>query len=81
MDLTAFYEKIRAAAAEIAEPFPIVMSIATAAGGRDGTPIEVTRQVAAKMIVEGTAQIAKPAEARRFREQQTEARRLSRREA
>ena len=77
MDLTAFYQSIRAAAAGIEEPFPIGMSMATAAGGREGTPIEVTRQVAAKMIVEGTAQIANPAEARRFRERQAEAKRQS----
>ena len=77
MDLTAFYQKIRDAALAIEEPFPIVMSMATAAGGRGGTPIEVTRQVAAKMIVEGTAQLANPAEAQEFRERQAETKRQS----
>ena len=53
MDLRAFYQKIRDAAAAIDEPFPIVVSLATADGGKPGRPIEVTRQVAAKMMVEG----------------------------
>jgi len=77
MDLRAFYQKIRDAAAAIEEPFPIVMSLATADGGKEGMPIEVTRQLAAKMMVEGSARLASAAEARQFREQQTEAKRLA----
>ena len=73
MDLRAFYQKIRDAAAAIEEPFPMVVSLATADGGKEGMPIEVTRQLAAKMIVEGSARLASAEEARQFREQQAEA--------
>jgi hypothetical protein len=77
MDLRAYYQRIRDAAAAIEEPFPIVMSLATADGGKEGMPIEVTRQLAAKMMVEGSARLASAAEARQFREQQAEAKRLA----
>jgi len=77
MDMRAYYQKIRDAAAGIEEPYPIVMSLATGDGGKAGTPIEVTRQLAAKMMVEGSAQLANPEEARRFREGQIEAKRLA----
>jgi hypothetical protein len=77
MDLRAFYQKIRDAAAAIEEPFPIVVSLATADGGKEGMPIEVTRQLAAKMMVEGSARLANAEEARQFREQQAEAKRLA----
>jgi hypothetical protein len=77
MDMRAFYQKIRDAAAEIEEPFPIVISLATGDGGKAGTPIEVMRQVAAKMMVEGSARLANQAEAQQFREGQAEAKRLA----
>ena len=77
MDLRAFYQRIRDEAAAIKEPFQIVISLATADGGKEGTPIEVTRPLAAKMMVEGSARLANPEEARQFREQQAEAKRLA----
>jgi hypothetical protein len=72
-----FYQKIREAAGAIEEPFPIVVSLATADGGKEGTPIEVKRQLAAKMIVEGSARLANPEEAQQFRELQAEEKRLA----
>jgi hypothetical protein len=77
MDLRAFYQKIREAAAAIEEPFPIIVSLATADGGIEGTPVEVKRELAAKKIVEGTARLASPEEAQQFRERQAEAKRLA----
>jgi hypothetical protein len=77
MDLRAFYQKIRDAAAAIEQPFPVVVSLATADGGKEGMPIEVTRQVAAKMMVEGSARLANREEAQQFRERQAEAKRLA----
>jgi putative ubiquitin-RnfH superfamily antitoxin RatB of RatAB toxin-antitoxin module len=77
MDLRAYYQKIREAVAAIEEPFPIVMSLATADVGIAGTPVEVKRELAAKKIVEGTARLASPEEARQFRDGQAEAKRLA----
>jgi hypothetical protein len=77
MDMRAFYQKIHDAAAAIEEPFPIVISLATGDGGKTGTPVEVTRPVAAKMIVEGSARLANGEEAQQFRDRQVEAKRLA----
>jgi hypothetical protein len=77
MDMRAYFQKIRDAVEEIEEPFPIVISLATGDGGKAGTPIEVTRPVAARMMVEGSARPAKPEEAQQFRERQIEAKRLA----
>jgi hypothetical protein len=77
MDMRVFYQNIHDAAAAIEEPFPIVISLATGDGGRAGAPSEVTRQVAAKMIVEGSARRASPEEAQQFRERQIEAKRAA----
>jgi hypothetical protein len=77
MDMRVFYQNIHDAAAAIEEPFPIIVSLATGDGGRAGTPSEVTRQVAAKMIVEGSARRASLEEAQEFRERQIEAKRLA----
>jgi hypothetical protein len=62
MDLKAYYEKIHALEAKIGEEFPVIMSLV-----REGVATEVTRFVAAKMVVEGTARLATPEEARAFR--------------
>ena len=77
MDMRAFYQKIRDAAAAIEEPFPIVISLATGDGGKAGTAIEVARPVAARMIVEGSARLANAEEAQQFRDRQVEAKRLA----
>ena len=77
MDLRLYYQKIRDISAKIADDFPIVSSKETAAGGKDGVLTEVTRALAAKMIVEGLARPAEPHEAAAFRKQQADARRLA----
>lgn len=73
MDLTAYYQKIRATEATITDAFPVVESLATADGGKAGVFTEVTRDIAAKMIVEGEAQLATSAEAAAFRASQAAA--------
>ena len=44
MDLRAYYQKIRDTEAEITEAFPMVVSLATADGGKEGVLTEVTRR-------------------------------------
>ena len=73
MDLTAYYQKIRATEAAMTEAFPVVVSLAAADGGKEGVRTEVTRGIAAKMIVDGLGRLATPEEANAFRAQQAEA--------
>ena len=58
MDLKLYYQKVRNTEAEIAEAFPVLVSKETQDGGKDGRCAEVTRAIAAKMIVEGSARLA-----------------------
>jgi NADH dehydrogenase/NADH:ubiquinone oxidoreductase subunit G len=73
MDLRLYYQKIRDTQAKIAEPFPVVESCETPDGGIAGRLTEVTPAVAAKLIVEGVARLAKEADAAAFRDAQAKA--------
>ncbi len=77
MDLRLYYQKVRNTEAEIAEAFPVVVSKETQDGGKDGRYAEVTRAIAAKMIVEGTARLATADEAKTYRDAQAEAKRIA----
>lgn len=57
MDLRDYYRKIREKEQEIAEPFVTVVSRKTSDGGRQGRKTIVPRAVAAKMIVDGKAEL------------------------
>jgi hypothetical protein len=57
MDLREYYRKIREVETQIAEPFVTVVSRKTRDGGRPGRRIEVARDVAAKLIVDGRADL------------------------
>jgi hypothetical protein len=67
MDLTSYYQKIRTTEANIADPYPVIVSLETSEGGKAGVLTEVTRDIAAKMIVEGEASLATSAAATAFR--------------
>ncbi len=73
MDLRAYYQKIRETEAGLADPFPVVVSCETSDGGKTGICIEVSRPLAAKMIVDGTVREATTDELRSFRRTQAEA--------
>ena len=73
MDLKLYYQKMREAKARITDEFPVMMSQETDDGGKPGILTEVTREIAARMLVEGTARVAGAAEAVAFRERQEEA--------
>lgn len=77
MDLRLYYQKIRDAEAMIGEEFPIVVSRETGDGGREGTLTEVPRRIAAKMVVEGVAQVASPKQKQAFHDSQAEAKRVA----
>jgi hypothetical protein len=73
MDLRLYYQKIRDTQAKIGDPFPVVESVETPDGGPAGRLTEVTASLAAKLIVEGAARLAKEADAAAFREARAKA--------
>jgi hypothetical protein len=77
MDLRLYYQKIRDEEARITEEFPIVVSRESADGGKGGTKTEVPRRLAAKMVVEGLAQLASADEATAYRAFLAEAKRVA----
>ena len=77
MDLRVYYQKIRDWEAKIDEEFPVVKSKETADGGKTGTFTEVPRQIAAKLIVDGMAELADSEDLAKFRADQAEAKRIA----
>lgn len=60
MDLKDYYGKIRKQMDELSGEYVVVVSKSTTDGGRAGVLTEVTKFVAAKMVVDERAQIATP---------------------
>jgi len=77
MDLRGYYQKIREVESTIEDEFPLVVSRETPDGGKQGMTTEVPRRLAAKMIVEGQARLAKPEEAQAHRDALAEAQRVA----
>jgi hypothetical protein len=73
MDLQIYYKNIRDAEEGMKEPSVVVVSRETPDGGRSGVYTEVSRRVAAKMIVDGSARLSTPEESAGFYEQKAEA--------
>jgi hypothetical protein len=68
MDLKVYYQKVRETAASYQERDVVVVSRATGDGGKPGVLTEVPKEVAAMMVVEGTAQPASVEQAAAFRQ-------------
>jgi len=68
MDLKAYYAKVRETAARYPEKDVVIVSRATGDGGKAGVYTEVPREVAAAMVVEGTADVAATDAAEAFRQ-------------
>ncbi len=81
MDLKGYYRKLREVEGSMKEPFPVVASLATADGGKEGIFTETSRSVAAKMVVQGRARLATADELKAFRDAQDDARRRAEHEA
>jgi hypothetical protein len=58
MDLKQYFKKIKDTETSLEEPYPLVVSLETADGGKAGTVVEVSRREAAKAIVENRAVLA-----------------------
>jgi hypothetical protein len=70
MDVKTYYQRIRAMEATIPTHFVVVVSLATDDGGKKGVLVEVPRYLAAKMVVEGSAELASAAQTVAFQESQ-----------
>lgn len=68
MDLKLYFYKIRTLEATIAGEHAVVVSLETADGGRPGQLSEVSRAVAAKLVVQGKARLANEQETEEFKE-------------
>lgn len=68
MDLRVYYRKLRGIAEELEAEFVVVKSIATGDGGVAGRLTETSRTVAARLLLEGVAELASKAEAAAFRQ-------------
>ena len=81
MDLRLYYQKIREVETKITDEFPVVVSVETSDGGKGGTKTEVSRRLAAKLLVEGQARLATKDELKAHRESLAEAKRQAERAA
>ena len=62
MDLRQYFKKIRDVESGLADVFPVVVSLETPDGGKAGVASEVSREQAARLIVEACARLASEAE-------------------
>ena len=67
MDLRVFYQKLRKIEQEITDSHVVVVSHETPDGGRPGQLAEVSRIIAARLILEGRARLASIEESTDFR--------------
>lgn len=74
MDLRIYYQKIHEVEKELPDAV-VVISLETGDGGKAGVFTEVSRRLAAKLVVEGRARVASQEETQKFRDQQVEAKR------
>jgi hypothetical protein len=77
MDLKAFYQKLRSIETNIIDPFVLLVSNATADGGKEGVRTETPRAIAARLLLEGAARLASAEEAAIFQKGVAEAQRLA----
>lgn len=69
MDLRAYFQKLSETEQSIVPESVVVVSNNTPDGGKAGIFVEVGREVAARMIVSGSARLASEAESEEFRDQ------------
>lgn len=70
MDVKQYYRKVREVASTLRGRDIFVISLETSDGGKPGVVSEVSRDTAAKLIVEGRAVVASDEETRAYLEQQ-----------
>ncbi len=68
MDLKTYFQKLRETERSISEEYPIVISLETPEGGKAGVSRSVSRENAAKLLVDGRAVLASEEEAEVYRQ-------------
>jgi hypothetical protein len=81
VDLRDYYQQLRQIAETIADEHAVVVSKATPDGGKAGVRTEVTRGIAAKLVVEGKARLATSEEGDAYRSGLREAKQKAEQEA
>ena len=66
MDVRQYYRKLREIESGLNEPFVLVTSLETSDGGKSGIVTEVSREQAAKLIVEARVTLSSEAEGQAF---------------
>ena len=79
MDVRQFYKKVREVQSGIGEPFVYVTSLETSDGGRPGLVVEVSRELAARLLVESRVTRSSQAEVDVYRRTQQSARKAAER--
>ena len=77
MDLRQYFKKIRDTESGLADSFPLVMSLETTDGGKAGVASEVSREQAAKLIVDGCARLANEVEKKGYFDKQASEKRAA----
>jgi hypothetical protein len=77
MDVKQYYRKVQEIESGLQDNCPILVSLETPDGGKAGVLSAVPRAVAAKMIVEGRAVVASPAQKQQFADQLQTAKRAA----
>jgi hypothetical protein len=77
VDLKQYFRKLREIEASLSDAYLLVVSTETPDGGKPGLVSEVSREIAAKLIIEGRAVLASQKDAMAYREQQASARRAA----
>jgi hypothetical protein len=72
MDLRQYFRKLRQIEAGLTETFPLVVSLETPDGGKPGLVSEISREQAAKMLIEGRAVLASEEEKELYRHRQAQ---------
>ena len=80
MDLRVYYQRIRDTREKLTGDFYVVVSCETPDGGKAGICNEVSKELAAKMLVDGTATLANEDLATEFRSRQAAAKEKADRE-
>jgi hypothetical protein len=70
MDVRQYYRKVREIESGIAEPYVLVTSLETSDGGKPGIVSEVSREQAAKLMVEGRVTLSSKAEGKIYIDKQ-----------
>jgi hypothetical protein len=81
MEIRQYYKKVRQMEASISQPFVVVISLETPDGGVAGTATEVSKGVAARLIVDAKARLADPDEVSDYHERAEQARKAAEQKA